>query len=180
MENIIIPNNVITINENAFYKCVKLSNIIIPENVIIIENNTFYNCSSLKNMIIPNSTRSIGDRAFYRCSNLILLIIGKGCVNIGSDFISPSNKISILLNNIFTTFNKFSYNVEKKFNINIYYYPNSYYINLPDTLKPYFLPILINNKILLNTLNGKNTDAIYNNLKNIKEYSTEYITLKYQ
>ncbi|MBQ2714442.1 MAG: leucine-rich repeat domain-containing protein, partial [Clostridia bacterium] len=58
------------IGYNAFYKNSKLNSIVIPDNVVYIEDSAFANCSSLKSVTIGSSVTSIGDHAFYGCSAL--------------------------------------------------------------------------------------------------------------
>ena len=46
-------------------------NTIIPNDVITIDYNAFYNCKGLESIIIPNDVTSIRGRAFYDCSDLM-------------------------------------------------------------------------------------------------------------
>ena len=67
---LIIPNNVVIINEKAFVNS-KIINIQLPNSVSIIGNKAFYNCNSLTTITIPNSVTSIGNYAFGDCSKLV-------------------------------------------------------------------------------------------------------------
>ena len=66
----IIPDDVTSIGNYAFYYCESLTSITLPKGVMSIGDYAFYRCSSLVNITIPDSVTSIGDRAFYNCSNL--------------------------------------------------------------------------------------------------------------
>ena len=79
IESIIIPNNIITIGDSAFYNCSNLKTVTISENsqLTTIENNAFYNCSLLSSIYIPVSVTSIGNSAFYGCSNLATVTISE-------------------------------------------------------------------------------------------------------
>ena len=44
--------------------------LIIPNEIVSITDEAFYDCENLSNVIIPNSVASIGNRAFYGCENL--------------------------------------------------------------------------------------------------------------
>ena len=68
--NIVIPNTVDNIGDNAFYDCKSLVSIIIPDSVIRIGDWAFCGCTSLSSITIPNSVTSIGDYAFAVCENL--------------------------------------------------------------------------------------------------------------
>lgn len=48
----------------------KKSNVVIPEGVICIEENAFSMCTSLISLTIPKSVKSIRRHAFYNCKNL--------------------------------------------------------------------------------------------------------------
>lgn len=64
---VIIPDGVTTIGENAFSYCENLKKVTIPNTVTSIGNYAFKECRKLKSITIPNSVTSIGNFAFYRC-----------------------------------------------------------------------------------------------------------------
>lgn len=100
--NLIIPENISKIKDNAFYGFVGLKGITIPDSVTKIGKNSFYGCSSLeyiktgngiknfdgfqfglgneykelKEIIVGNSIESLEECMFYRCSQLKSIIIG--------------------------------------------------------------------------------------------------------
>lgn len=59
-----IPSSIVSIDENAFKGCWKLTSINLPNSVTNIGNGAFQGCSSLKTITIPNSVLSIGENAF--------------------------------------------------------------------------------------------------------------------
>ena len=59
-----------TIGDNAFSSCTSLTGITIPDGVTTIGEYAFSNCSSLTNITIPASVTSIGSNAFDRCKKL--------------------------------------------------------------------------------------------------------------
>lgn len=75
VENVVLPNSVISIGKEAFSYCRNLVCISIPNSVIKIESDAFYSCSSLKNIVLPQSLTSIGTGAFGWCNALAELII---------------------------------------------------------------------------------------------------------
>jgi len=85
LESINLPDTITSIGEFAFYGCNKLTNIEIPEGITSIESYTFFDCSQLSNITISKTVTSIGVSAFSGCSSLISLTIPENVVNIGNN-----------------------------------------------------------------------------------------------
>ncbi len=83
LKSVTIPNSVTSIGFYAFYNCSSLTSVTIPNSVTSIGGSAFYNCSSLTSVTIPNSVTSIGGRAFYKCSGLTSVTIGNSVTKIG-------------------------------------------------------------------------------------------------
>ena len=64
VEEVIIPDNVTRIGDNAFERCKSLTSITIPDSVISIGFHAFEGCISLKSIVIPKSVTSIEFAAF--------------------------------------------------------------------------------------------------------------------
>lgn len=79
---VIIPNSVTSIGNNAFEDCRKLTSITIPNSVTKIGDKAFMYCVSLTSIVIPDGVTSIGEWAFSRCSSLTSVIIGDGITSI--------------------------------------------------------------------------------------------------
>ena len=79
----VIPNGVISINNDAFSHCKSLKEIIIPNNVVFIYSCAFANCDSLKEITIPDSVTSISDAVFLGCNSLISITISNNITYIG-------------------------------------------------------------------------------------------------
>ena len=77
-ENVIVPNDVIKINENAFRYFNNLKSIIINDNVKEICDSAFYECYSLEEIILPNNLEKIGSYVFDECCNLKFNIYENG------------------------------------------------------------------------------------------------------
>ena len=69
LTSVIIPDNVTTIERNAFSQC-SLTNVIIGNGVTSIGDSAFADCYSLTSVTIPNGVTSIGNCAFNLCSSL--------------------------------------------------------------------------------------------------------------
>ena len=70
VSEIIIPDYITSIGENAFQNCSKLTSITIPDSVTSIGERAFYGCRGLTNATIPDSVTAIGSFAFEDCNNL--------------------------------------------------------------------------------------------------------------
>ena len=69
LQSVIIPEGVEVIGFAAFRECKNLQSVTIPKSVTTIMEFAFENCSKLKNLSIPESTQ-IQDSAFFGCRAL--------------------------------------------------------------------------------------------------------------
>ncbi len=88
LENIIIPDTVVTIGDGAFYGCFYLKQVIIPQSTKIIGSKAFCACSHLKHVSIPETIISIGDYAFSGCQSLEHFLIPSSVQTIGDSVFS--------------------------------------------------------------------------------------------
>lgn len=91
---IIIPNNIKKIGEDAFHECESLTNITIPDSVTSIGDSAFSFCKSLNNITIPNSVTNIGEEAFYNCRNLTSITIPNSVKSIGRSTFEYCTKLT--------------------------------------------------------------------------------------
>ena len=123
--NVVIPDSVTSIVNDAFYSCRGLTSVTLPNSVMNIGNSAFEYCHSLTNVVlgagvtniggaafsyctnlmsvsIPDSVTSIGSRAFDGCSGLTNVALGAGVTNIGSyafSYCSGLNAFSVASGN---------------------------------------------------------------------------------
>lgn len=105
IKDLIIPENVTSIGEYAFYKCYGLTSATIPNGVIAISDYAFCYCGSLKSVLLPKSIKTIGNHSFEYCNELTSLKLPDGVVSIGNsaflhcynltDFSMPNSVSSI-------------------------------------------------------------------------------------
>ena len=96
--SIVIPDNVLWIEEYAFNDCTSLLDIVIPDHVTWIGANAFSNCCSVSDIVIPNSVTYIGYSAFNECGGLEFVTIGSGVRTIeGSVFYGCCNLKNIVI-----------------------------------------------------------------------------------
>lgn len=81
---VVIPNSVTCIGNNAFEDCRKLTSITVPNSVTIIEARAFVECKSLTSITIPNSVTRIEKEAFKYCHRLTSITIPDSLISIGN------------------------------------------------------------------------------------------------
>ena len=105
LERIKLPNSIVSIGQDAFFKCIfeeidlpdtvnsigvrcfcyciNLKSITVPEGVTVIGDNCFSHCVKLSNVTLPRSLTSIGWYAFDKCTSLTEITIPENVNYIG-------------------------------------------------------------------------------------------------
>ena len=84
LESIDIPDNIISIGQEAFKNCLYLKSVKLPNKLTEIAFETFINCESLQNIDIPQSVIKINNNAFKGCNNLKEVKLREGLQYIGA------------------------------------------------------------------------------------------------
>ena len=92
--DLVIPNEVASIGDYAFYYCDSLTSITIPDSVTSIGYQAFNWCSSLTSVTIGNGVTSIGNHAFRSCSSLTSVTIGNSVASIGEEAFACCYKLT--------------------------------------------------------------------------------------
>lgn len=77
-----VPRGIRVIGKDAFEYC-DLEKIVLPDTLLTIEDNAFLGCNSLKEIVIPDSVTTIGESAFDNCGEMESVYIGDGVVSVG-------------------------------------------------------------------------------------------------
>ena len=78
-----MPDNVIAIGNNGFYRCPKLSLTSLPSGITLLGDYTFRNCGRVALTSLPSGITSIGDFAFLNCYQLSMVTLPSGITSIG-------------------------------------------------------------------------------------------------
>ena len=73
IKEISLPNSLTEIGSNAFYLCKSLEKVVLPDNLVVIEENAFYG-TSLSTITITKNVTEIESDAFYDCTRLAEVI----------------------------------------------------------------------------------------------------------
>ena len=115
LTDLVIPNNVTKIRENAFSYCESLSSVVIPDSVTSIGDQAFCACTNLVEVAMANGVTDIGKRAFAFCTNLATATIPKSVVRIGESAFEECTALEYFeVSNYFT---RLEYNVLKNSNV---------------------------------------------------------------
>ncbi|MBR2296384.1 MAG: leucine-rich repeat protein [Clostridia bacterium] len=92
---LVIPNTVTEIKENAFRGYASLTSVTIGNGVTSIGDYAFSDCTSLTSVTIPDSVTSIGDYAFRNCDSLESVIIPDSVALIERDAFRDCDSLTI-------------------------------------------------------------------------------------
>ena len=110
IKELVIPNNVTSINNNTFYGCKTILSVSIPNSVTSIGNGAFAECSALVSATISNSVTSIGYEAFYNCSALEKITIPNSVKSLGGSTFAGCTKLSkVSLGNNITSIGEYTF-----------------------------------------------------------------------
>ena len=84
LTSIIIPSNITSIVDNAFYQYSFLQAITLPPNITSLGDRAFFGCSLLRSIKLPSTITSLGDGVFCRCSSLHSITLPSSIKSLGN------------------------------------------------------------------------------------------------
>lgn len=90
-----MPDNVIAISDNGFYRCQKLQLTSLPPGITSLGDYAFSDCSKLALTSLPSGITSIGDQAFRDCSSLALTSLPSRITSIGDYTFRNCGKVAL-------------------------------------------------------------------------------------
>lgn len=109
---LVIPSNILTIEDSAFWACTGLTSLIFETGINTIGTYAFNSCSNLNGTLeIPTSCLTIGDSAFISCNKLDVLILNEGLQSIGISAFQSCTQLSGTLDfpDTLTTIGKYAF-----------------------------------------------------------------------
>lgn len=97
LKNVVLPDNIEKLGENAFSSCNELESIVFSKNMKEIPDDCMGDCTSLNNVTIPNGITKIGTYAFVNCSQLKSIVLPESVVELGQGIFFNSGLESIQL-----------------------------------------------------------------------------------
>ena len=95
LTSILLPDELISIEQGAFSQCTNLALTSLPVNLKTISLEVFYRCTNLTLTSLPSGITSIGNTAFSQCTNLALTSLPSGIISIGNNVFSSCSKLAL-------------------------------------------------------------------------------------
>lgn len=76
IDEIVLPDTIKTIHEDAFFDFYKIKRINIPANVQYIGAQAFWGLDNLEELTLPITVQFVGKHAFCNCGELTLTVLG--------------------------------------------------------------------------------------------------------
>ena len=96
LRSIYIPDSVEYIGSNAFASCVNVKNVHLSKNLIEIERGGFYKCAGLTSVTLPESITTIGEEAFFGCDQLKEIVVPIGQTNHFREIFKENNNDNLI------------------------------------------------------------------------------------
>ncbi|MBR6164562.1 MAG: leucine-rich repeat domain-containing protein [Clostridia bacterium] len=83
VEEVILPETILSIDNMAFFKCESLRSITVPEGVTALGRCCFGGCTALQTAVLPESLETVDEFAFLNCAALSEACFGTQLKSIG-------------------------------------------------------------------------------------------------
>ena len=93
IQQVNIPDTVLTIGKQVFYECDYLSNVKLSENLTSLGYDAFGSCDSLYNITIPASLTTFGENGVFSQSGLTTVTFEDGITRIGKNAFESAHKL---------------------------------------------------------------------------------------
>lgn len=75
----VIPSDIVSIGDYAFYRCNRLTSIVLPDGLQSIGEEAFYSCSELTSINFPESITTVGCGVFKSCTKITTPVHNSTC-----------------------------------------------------------------------------------------------------
>ena len=118
LKEVIIPEGIKQIGEEAFLDCNSMTSLSIPESVEMIEDYAFSGCFELTELVLPKSMKKVGEHAFEGCFSLKKVVALNPKCKINKNAFFPytfvANETEIILSSNKTTGKTFTFSIDIK------------------------------------------------------------------
>lgn len=83
--HIILPNGLISIEQEAFAVCPNLQSVSFPATLQSIGDKAFWACNALREVTLPGSVKTITPLAFWACRGMTKVTLQEGITDLGAD-----------------------------------------------------------------------------------------------
>ncbi len=94
IQKVVLPEGLLHIGKDAFYKCSSLVSVSMPDSVTYIEERAFYECTNMTDFQLPKNLTELGNYALYNCHKISEIIIPEGLKNISNSVFSGCTSIT--------------------------------------------------------------------------------------
>lgn len=95
--NVIVPEGITEIGDNAFFRCDEIVSIELPETVSYIGNSAFKYCDNAVCITMPKEIKFMGAEVFQYCWKLKELILPEGVTSIGETMLEGCTNLERLV-----------------------------------------------------------------------------------
>ena len=92
-----LPDSVIQIGANCFYRCGNLRKFTFPDGVQVIESCVLGECTNLQEVVLPENAERICDHAFFSCEKLKEVEVPDSVTEIGAYAFARCNELKTVL-----------------------------------------------------------------------------------
>lgn len=168
LTSLTIPNSMTSIGSYAFSNCVGLTSLTFPNSVTSIGSSAFSGCTGLTSLTLPNSVTSIDKYAFSGCTSLTSLTIPANVTTIGEKAFSDCSGLT----SIVVDKNNSVYDSRENCNAIIETATNTLVVECSTTVIPSSIPIFSNREHVYCAFDVLRSDVLFNVMGNYGHFAS--------
>ena len=97
LTSVVIPSTVTLIGSNAFAECTEIKTLSMDSGVKIIGSHAFAGCRNLTEVTVPEGTERLENSVFYGCGNLSAIRLPQSLLSIGNNAFEGCNSLTTIV-----------------------------------------------------------------------------------